>query len=192
MPSIGQCSNSWSKTARAAARHRALVADRAPEIREALAARPRAPPSSQPSASTTAFIAPALVPVMRLDLEAPVLEERVEHAPGEGAMRAAALQREIDRLLAAGPASLRAAAGARMAFITAAVQPPSIEQIGAGDLTRRRRSTGRRASAATCSTVTNCLVGCAVSSTSLMTCSSVMSRAFIVSGICFSTSGVQT
>src|SRR6185312_4662762 len=31
-----------------------------------------------------------------LDAELPVLEQAVEHAPGEGAMRAATLQREID------------------------------------------------------------------------------------------------
>src|SRR5215203_2205844 len=35
----------------------------------------------------------------RLDREPPVLDQLVEHAPGEGAVRAAALQRERDRLL---------------------------------------------------------------------------------------------
>src|SRR6185437_7838645 len=31
-----------------------------------------------------------------LDAELPVLEQAVEHAPGEGAMRAAALERQVD------------------------------------------------------------------------------------------------
>ena len=35
------------------------------------------------------------------DREAPVLEDVVEHAPGEGAVRAATLKREIDALLGA-------------------------------------------------------------------------------------------
>src|SRR6266404_4520256 len=73
----------------------------------------------------------------------------------------------------------------------AAVQPPSIDRLApviwaASSLQRNS------ARAATCSEVTNSLVGCAASSTSLMTCSFVMLRAFMVSGICFSTSGVQT
>jgi aspartokinase len=38
---------------------------------------------------------------------------------------------------------------------------------------------------ASSSTVTNFLVGCAASKTSRLTCSSVMPRAFAVSGICF-------
>ena len=48
------------------------------------------------------------------------------------------------------------------------------------------------ASAATSSGVTNRLVGWPASSTSFITCSRVMLRAFIVSGICRSTSGVHT
>src|SRR5258705_478250 len=72
-----------------------------------------------------------------------------------------------------------------------AVQPPSIERLApviCAAASQQRSS----ASAATCSEVTNSLVGCASSSTSWMTCSLVMLRAFMVSGICFSTSGVQT
>ena len=48
------------------------------------------------------------------------------------------------------------------------------------------------ANAATCSTLTNCLVGCASNITSLITCCSVMPRALAVAGICFSTKGVRT
>ena len=72
-----------------------------------------------------------------------------------------------------------------------AVQPPSIERLAPviGAASSRHRNS---ASAATCSEVTNSLVGCAASSTSFMTCSLVRLRAFIVSGICCSTSGVQT
>src|SRR3954454_14623959 len=63
-----------------------------------------------------------------------------------------------------------------------AVQPPSIERfvpvICAASSPQRNS-----ASAATCSEVTNSLVGCAASNTSLITCSLVRLRAFIVSGI---------
>ncbi len=34
-----------------------------------------------------------------IDTEAAVVEEMIEHAPGEGAMRAAALQRQADAFL---------------------------------------------------------------------------------------------
>src|SRR2546427_215248 len=72
-----------------------------------------------------------------------------------------------------------------------AVQPPSIDSSApvidaAASLARNT------ASSATSSTATNRLVGCAASRISRLTCSSVMPRAFAVSGICFSTSGVQT
>ncbi len=73
----------------------------APELRRAARGAPSAPPSRKPSARSTAFIAPALVPLMPSMSKPPVLEQRVEHAPGEGAMRAAALQREVDGFFAA-------------------------------------------------------------------------------------------
>src|ERR1700685_4455893 len=72
-----------------------------------------------------------------------------------------------------------------------AVQPPSIERL-APVIWAASSPHRNSASAATCSEVTNSLVGCASSSTSLMTCSLVMLRAFMVSGIWCSTSGVQT
>ena len=50
-----------------------------------------------PWAKTAAFIAPAEVPEIALDLEPVRLEQPVEHAPGEGAVRPAALQRQVDR-----------------------------------------------------------------------------------------------
>src|SRR5439155_13253022 len=72
-----------------------------------------------------------------------------------------------------------------------AVQPPSIDSSApvidaAASLARNT------ASSATSSTATNRLAGCGASSMSRLTCSSVMPRAFAVSGLCFSTSGVQT
>src|SRR5882724_10575710 len=72
-----------------------------------------------------------------------------------------------------------------------AVQPPSIERL-APVIWAASSPQRNNASAATCSEVTNSLVGCAARSTSWMTCSLVRLRAFMVSGICFSTSGVQT
>src|ERR1700687_473068 len=77
------------------------------------------------------------------------------------------------------------------AYPYSAVQPPSIERL-APVICAASSPQRNNASAATCSEVTNSLVGCAASNTSWMTCSLVMLRAFMVSGICFSTSGVQT
>src|SRR5216683_2127661 len=79
----------------------------------------------------------------------------------------------------------------RCGFVYWAVQPPSMGMIApvidaASSLARKL------ASDATSVTCTNCLVGCACSSTSLMTWASVRPRALAVSGICFSTSGVHT
>ena len=72
-----------------------------------------------------------------------------------------------------------------------AVHPPSIGTaapvIDAAALVQRNT-----ASSPICSVVTNWCVGCACKSTFLTTSSSVMPRAFAVSGICFSTSGVST
>ena len=56
------------------------------------------PPRARPSASITAFMAPAEVPEMPSIASRSSLKQMVEHAPGEGAMRAAALQGEIDAL----------------------------------------------------------------------------------------------
>src|SRR5262249_429546 len=150
------------------------------------------------------------------DREPPVLEQIIEHAPGERAVRAAALQREIDALRVGGrtgeygqqttdhrgmPRSggcshhefclvsvfCRPSAVVRYC----AVHPPSMERLAPVicDAASEHRNT---TSAAIWSTVTNCLVGCAASSTSLITCSLVRLRACMVSGICFSTSGVHT
>ncbi len=63
-----------------------------------------------------------------------------------------------------------------------AVQPPSIDKL-APVIWAASSPHRNSARAATCSEVTNSLVGCASSSTSLMTCSLVMLRAFMVSGI---------
>src|SRR3546814_10784145 len=75
-------------------------------------------------------------------------------------------------------------------YAQAAVQPPSTLRLAPVMFAASSR-VRKAASAATCSTVTNCLVGWPASSTSSMTCSRVMCRAFILSGIWFSTSGVQ-
>src|SRR6267142_1053538 len=72
-----------------------------------------------------------------------------------------------------------------------AVQPPSIDKL-APVICAASSPHKNSANAATCSEVTNSLVGCASSSTSWMTCSLVRLRAFMVSGIWCSTSGVQT
>ena len=58
------------------------------------------PPRASPSATITALTAPAEVPEMPSISIRPSFEQFVEHAPGERAVRAAALQREIDALLA--------------------------------------------------------------------------------------------
>ena len=58
---------------------------------------PSAPPFDHPSTSTAAFMAPADVPGDRLDLDPWLFEQAVEDPPGERAMRAAALQGEVDK-----------------------------------------------------------------------------------------------
>src|SRR5581483_12437783 len=52
----------------------------------------------------------------RLELDATVLDQRVEHAPGEGSMRAAALQCEIDAPDLVHPSILRALAALRCGY----------------------------------------------------------------------------
>ena len=87
---------------------------------------------------------------------------------GRGGAYAAALERERDRLA--------------FGLAHAAVQPPST--LRAAPLISSAAGEVRKsATPAICSTFTNSLVGCAASSTSLMTCSRVMLRAFMVSGI---------
>ena len=68
---------------------------------------PSIPPSSQPSTITTAFIAPALAPVIASTAEAAVFEEGVEHAPREGAVGPAALQGQRHGLFGARPGERR-------------------------------------------------------------------------------------
>ena len=51
----------------------------------------------KPLTRTAAFIAPAEVPEMASICQPGFFEQAVQHAPGEGAMRPAALQREIDK-----------------------------------------------------------------------------------------------
>jgi hypothetical protein len=63
-----------------------------------------------------------------------------------------------------------------------AVQPPSMAML-LPVICAAASEHRNTASAATCSTVTNSLVGCAASMTSRLTCSSVRPRAFMVSGI---------
>ena len=81
----------------------------------------------------------------------------------------------------------------RLANVSAycAVQPPSILKAAPFDFICGRSGEEERKPRHLLD-LQNCLVGCAASSTSLITCFSVMPRAFAVSGICFSTKGVRT
>ncbi len=73
----------------------AVDAHRAPEIGEP---RPRLvrPPAIEPVGEHDGIDRAGRGAGNALDLEAAVVEQLIEHAPGEGAMRAAALQREVD------------------------------------------------------------------------------------------------
>ena len=71
---------------------RHLLADALPEPAETPAGASSRPPTARPSAKTTAFTAPALVPLTASKESVFFFEQTVEHAPGEGAERAAALQ----------------------------------------------------------------------------------------------------
>src|SRR5262249_7147644 len=130
------------------------------------------------------------------DRKPAVSEQMVEHAPGESAVRAAALQREVDLLgIRSTVRRVRGRAPTQIArpshpvarveladALHCAVQPPSIE-ILAPVIAFAASDVRYTASAATSSIVTNSLVGCAASSTSRLTCSAVMLRVFIWSGI---------
>ena len=59
---------------------------------------PSRPPRAYPSASTTAFIAPGARAARLDDLDPLVLEQPVEHPPGQRPVRPAALQRQVQRL----------------------------------------------------------------------------------------------
>jgi hypothetical protein len=126
-----------------------------------------------------------------------VFQEPVQHAPGEGTVRAAALKRKIDLLGSCRHGTpLRGRIVRRRPEIrppdTAATDPPSrccsdpVMQEAASEVRHR-------VTEATCSTVTNFLVGCAASMHVVLDLlPQSCPRAFMVSGICASTSGVQT
>src|SRR5215468_4466659 len=75
----------------------AVNADRAPEIGEPLACLVR-PAAGEPVGEHDRVHRSRRRAGDAFDLDAAVLEELIEHAPGERAVRAAALQGEIDRL----------------------------------------------------------------------------------------------
>ena len=86
------------------------------------------------------------------DLDAVLFEQAVERAPGEGAVRAAALQRQRHRLLGLRAGEPPDPVLGRAASPRHSGRPTTIDrQVGAGDLRRPPPSTGRRRSAATCS-----------------------------------------
>ena len=60
---------------------------------------PSRPPAARPSANATAFKAPALVAVIPSKASRVFFQQTIEHAPGEGAVTAAALKSEVDALL---------------------------------------------------------------------------------------------
>ena len=60
---------------------------------------PSRPPTAKPWASTVALTAPALDAVMPSKREPLLFQQAIEDTPGEGAMTAAALERQIDGLL---------------------------------------------------------------------------------------------
>ena len=122
------CRPICARTARASPRTR-------PRARTSPASRARLPvrPRSMPEANTTAFIAPALAPLIAEISIRDVLGERVEHAPGVGAVRAAALQGQIDGLDPAGVCGRLRRGGLRRGRFGgaahAAVHPPSIDRL---------------------------------------------------------------
>jgi len=150
-----------------------------------------------------------------LDFDALVGQQVDRARPGEGAVRAAALQSEIDLLATvrglarlrlrrvAGPLvgcvpgedagqRLPSANGMWLTVIYSRGGPAPIDRkVGAGDGaggSEHRYSASRR----DLRDGDELLGRLRASSTSRLTCSSVSPRAFMVSGICFSTSGVQT
>ena len=120
---------SRSITARCDAGSVAVEARRAPEFGEPLPRRFR-PAARQAVGQHDGVDRAGRRAGNAIDRQPPVLEQMVEHAPGERAVRAAALQREVDALLAVAPPRVRALAedsGEQSAHC--AVQPPSIEML---------------------------------------------------------------
>ena len=78
----------------------ASLPDRLPDALEQLPRTLRGRPAHQPQARATALTAPAEVPLTAAMSNRVLLEQPVEHAPGEGAVRAATLQRQADLELA--------------------------------------------------------------------------------------------
>ncbi|MSP47076.1 MAG: hypothetical protein EXQ83_14810 [Xanthobacteraceae bacterium] len=90
-------------------RHVAVAACRAPEIPEALA-RLRRPAAGEAVGHHHRIERAGGRAGNSLDFDPPVLQQFVEHAPSERAMRAAAQQREVDALFAGGGLGLAVAA----------------------------------------------------------------------------------
>jgi len=109
-----------------------------PEIRQFFA-RALAPANTQAIGKVHRIHCPCRCAADRLKLKAAILQQRVQHAPCIGAMRAAALKREIDRLHAADalpePASLEFILWLHRAFYEDATEP--MLTIKAGDRTLR-------------------------------------------------------
>ena len=99
-PASGRgCSARSSGPTRSAAPARSAPRRSPPSRTPPSAARaPSRPPRANPAASTTAFIAPGARAARLDDLDPLVLEQPVEHPPGQRPMRPAALQRQVQRL----------------------------------------------------------------------------------------------
>ena len=176
------------------------VADPPPEVGERLLRARRGRLRSGRRRARQRSSAPALVAMTPSKSMRSLLEQAVEHAPGEGAVGAAALQGEVDASSTSGP---RLSGGACECGMSAELfhrclpllsvrGPAAIDRHrGAGD--RGRAVAARKtASAPISSTVAKRLFGWFFSSTSRMTRRAAMPCDFAWSSICFSTSGVQT
>src|SRR5918996_1713537 len=130
----------------------------------------------------------------RLDLHPSLLEEVIEDAPGECAVRATALQGEVDASWPGLGRNSFSNAARRLRPhlpVHCAVQPPSTGS--AAPVIEAAASLARNTtSAPNSSGVTNCLLGCEARMTPRTTSSSLMPCAFAWSVIWPSTKGVRT
>ena len=130
---------------------------------------------------------PAVAPAAQ-----PLAVSRRRHLPPVGLRRRLRPDRLVRASAATGQRQCDAQPRPRSASASCGGPAAVHRQVSAGDRRAPRRRTGTAPAPPPAPGVTNCLVGCAASSTSFITCSRVSPRAFIVSGICPSTSDVQT
>src|SRR4029079_4656250 len=168
------------------ARQIAAEARSAPEIGEPLARLLR-PAGGEPIRQHHRIDRARGCPGNAVDRKPAVGQQLIEHAPGEGAVSAAALQREVDAL----GRGRRLAPERAAENIHCAIQPPSIEWA-TPEMVAAASPHRNTVSAPIDSGVVNWCIGCFSESSAIFACSTVWPFALARASICFCTNGVST